>query len=522
MLRVPPSQLRSAHRLAAAVCSATLLAVVVSSMPLVGATARAPVWAPVGSGRINSFPGGAPTSGFPTSLAETVVGTSLFVAYTGVGANTLYVSELGHHGWHLVGDPVFPGAPYTVNDFVHDVPSVSMTSIGTHLYVTYMEWNEPAHVNQIHVRTLTGQHWVDVGGTSLNTNVSDPAGSPRVADVNGSLVVTWEESVGGVEQVFVKRWTGVEWITEGAQPLNLNPAASASDPVIASVGSFGVVAFYEHTSTSLSSPLELVVERDIAGVWHLLGAGPVPGAVGSPDAGLSIADVAGTPWVSWGSPTGTGSAIHVDRLTTGGWVPVGGVANPAPREPASARLAVLDARPYLVLVQSNGTVLRTSVLRLSTRPARWIPSAPGIDLRPGDNGDRAVLFGIGHEPYVVWLEGPAASSCGFGSNIGCAVYAKRLVPVITAMAVRRASRSLECIVHLSDAGFRVPLLISYGRRGYPLHLTKSVLAPGMGLDTVVVHIAGLAPRTTYSLRAEVVTTTGVIASGPTAHVATAP
>jgi hypothetical protein len=383
-------------------------------------------WSQPAPGPLNRFPNGSPTTGDPSDPAIATIGGTPYVVYTG-SANTLYVTKLSGSTWALVGNPSFLGAPYTANAYVHGAVYPSITGLDGSPYIAYQEWNEPAHINQIHVRTFDGANWVDVGSPSLNQSEADEATAPVIANVGGTLYVVWREEVGGVNQIFVKRWSGSAWEDAGVQPLNINPAHPAQGEFIIAVGGVPYVTWEESVGASSTETHLVYVERFAEGVWSQ----PVAGALNTSGSvygyGPSIADVEGVPWVTWTeAPTVSGRSVYVKKLSGASWSQVDGVANPDTSHDAFSTIAAVGGSPLLGLSQFNGTVNDASVLGFDG--SAWAAVGDPLKLEAAKTVKTPRLADVGGVPYAVWAEGPSSSSCEFPDAVGCQVYVKRFEP----------------------------------------------------------------------------------------------
>lgn len=107
---------------------------------------------------------------------------------------------------------------------------------GTVLYLAFNEWISATASSPraalLYVKRWDGQQWMSVGGP-LNVGAETGVhGPPAIGIVGGVLHVAWTEysertdSQGqplDVSKVYVKKWTGQDWIQLGG-PLNYDPA----------------------------------------------------------------------------------------------------------------------------------------------------------------------------------------------------------------------------------------------------------------------------------------------------------
>lgn len=82
-------------------------------------------------------------------------------------------------------------------------------------------------IDTLFVRRWTGQRWVPLGA-GLNVSAGQFVQRPNLAlDLKGNPVVAWVEGQDGARRVYAKRWTGRAWTLLGAGALNLKPQRDA-------------------------------------------------------------------------------------------------------------------------------------------------------------------------------------------------------------------------------------------------------------------------------------------------------
>jgi hypothetical protein len=114
--------------------------------------------------------------------------------------------------------------------------------------IPYLAYTETVGgIRQLVVRYLDNtSHWATLGA-ALNMKTTVNADSPSLAfNSSGVLFAVWNEPAGGVNRIFAKYYTGLEWDEVPGNPLNVNSANSATGPKLGVNGS-GVphVAFQE-------------------------------------------------------------------------------------------------------------------------------------------------------------------------------------------------------------------------------------------------------------------------------------
>src|SRR3990170_6792748 len=146
--------------------------------------------------------------------------------------------------------------------------SPSLTFKGDVPYITWAEVDANG-VSRVYVRHQEGQEWVLDGG-SLNHSLTGHAASPSLAVMGGHLYAAWSEiNAKHVSQVYVKEWDGERWIPVG-ESLNINPAGSASSPVLSGNEATLYAAWTEVNPSGVSL---LYVKQWDGKSWTLLGEG---------------------------------------------------------------------------------------------------------------------------------------------------------------------------------------------------------------------------------------------------------
>ncbi len=100
---------------------------------------------------------------------------------------------------------------------------------------------------RIFVKKYNGSLWNSVGG-SLNVNTNNNAYNPKIAINNMTPYVTWYESNGSVNQIYVK-YFDASWMQLG-ESLNVNSDANAYTPQIAMSDNGLYVVWHENNGTA--------------------------------------------------------------------------------------------------------------------------------------------------------------------------------------------------------------------------------------------------------------------------------
>jgi hypothetical protein len=92
-------------------------------------------------------------------------------------------------------------------------------------YLSWSEQNTSSNVFHVFVRHWDGQAWVADGG-ALNTNPAWDAMHPNLAVRSGIPYLAFGEGASFPYELFVKHFSGGQWVTDGAN-MNYDPASSA-------------------------------------------------------------------------------------------------------------------------------------------------------------------------------------------------------------------------------------------------------------------------------------------------------
>jgi len=179
--------------------------------------------------------------------------------------------------------------------------------------VVYTAWLEGdvAHSDVYVSRQTAGGAWERVGA-ALNVRPHTYTFAPQLAVGAAGPVAAWTEDQGGIDNVFVKRWTGTAWRPLGPTfsggTLNVRPRLPAERPDLAlSAEGFPVVAWAE----GQAGARQVSARR-----WTLLGGGPLS-ARGHDAFSTSVrVDSQGRAVVAWcEAAAGNGSAaVRVRRF----------------------------------------------------------------------------------------------------------------------------------------------------------------------------------------------------------------
>lgn len=289
------------------------------------------------------------------------------------------------NGWDKVGEVLNPASPINQND-ARNADDPAIVSIGG---APVVAWSEADGTNtEIRAARLNvaGTGWDKIAQASdaaspVNQNKDRDAVSPTIADIGGQTYVAWAERDGGNFEIRAARpnaqgtaWEKVGQTISPASPINQNPTRDAAGPSLANVNGTPYVAWHEADGTNN----EVRVARlAVSGSgWEKVGQATRPGSpinqsASRNAAGVSIADIAGSPWVSWVEADGSGNATRVSRPNATGtaWAqPVGG-SNPinAINSGVSRRTSLASAGgiPWVSWTEDEAGVSRVRVSRLA-------------------------------------------------------------------------------------------------------------------------------------------------------------
>ncbi|WP_425145008.1 hypothetical protein [Deinococcus sp.] len=155
-------------------------------------------------------------------------------------------------------------------------PAAARSPDGT-LYTAWLE-GDVAHSN-VYVAQLgpaqinaaqADQRWTYLGG-ALNVRPHTYTFAPQLAAGADGLVAAWLEDVGGIDNLFVKRWNGSGWTSLGTS-LNINPKRLAERPNLAlDERGYPLLTWVE----GVDGLRRAYAKRWNGQAWTLLGGGPL-------------------------------------------------------------------------------------------------------------------------------------------------------------------------------------------------------------------------------------------------------
>ncbi len=130
----------------------------------------------------------------------------------------IYVRRLISGVWQEVGAGSASGTGISPPADGSSYPSLVLAPDGT----PYVGWHDQASgVDQIYVKRWNGTAWEAAGsGAASGGGVSNTPGAARLAALamhpNGQPYVAWQDTAGGDEDVYVRRFDGTAWVEVGA------------------------------------------------------------------------------------------------------------------------------------------------------------------------------------------------------------------------------------------------------------------------------------------------------------------
>jgi hypothetical protein len=201
--------------------------------------------------------------------------------------------------------------------------------------------------------------WYELG---TGQNQFTPWGQFDLVDANHAPVIAWnadDPSHAGQQAIFTAVFNGQPldaqpwvYVAGGTGAFSAVQAQEAQNPSVAMIQGFYYVAARVYDGTNY----EVRVAKLVSGTWQEVGSGPSPINVSSTaDASeVHIADVGGTPYVSWVEGLGT---AHVKKWTGTQWSEVG--TGPKPLQSGSdgpvdqAIVANIGGQPFVAMLMSS-------------------------------------------------------------------------------------------------------------------------------------------------------------------------
>ena len=287
-------------------------------------------WAEIGAGSAtgDGISENSGVSGWP-SLALMPDGSPI-IAWEddSTGDQEIYVRRWNGSTWVEMGGSA-SGGGISQNGGDSRWPSLRVSAAG----VPYVAWEDLSGGDrEIFVRRWNGTAWVEVGsGSATGGGISnDSAGSRRPSlgiDAAGNLFVAWENINPPTHDIYVKSWNGTFWVEMGGSATSggiSNDSAQSYWPSLAVPPDGKPVVVWGSDPTG-SGMDEIFVRRWSGSDWVEMGSGSASGSGISNTSGeswfASLAIAAdGRPVVAWQDTSGGEEEIYFRRWNGSAWV----------------------------------------------------------------------------------------------------------------------------------------------------------------------------------------------------------
>jgi hypothetical protein len=218
--------------------------------------------------------------------------------------------------------------------------------------VTWSEWDGTASYN-IYTKRWNGVSWIQLG-TSLDANVDQKAILPAIAiNSSGQPIVTWVESDGTTDNVYVKRWNGNAWVQYGTT-LDFDLTNNVFYPAIAIDSNANpIVTWCEYNASSYN----IYAKKWNGSSWTALGASLVYDSTKiSYNSSIAI-DSSNNPIVAW-DESDNGFDVHVKKWNGSNWTALGASLDNDPSKPASNPSIAIDSsnNPVVTWIEDIGNI----------------------------------------------------------------------------------------------------------------------------------------------------------------------
>ncbi|GGR07985.1 hypothetical protein [Deinococcus ruber] len=186
-------------------------------------------------------------------------------------------------------------------------PAAARGPQGT-IYTAWLE-GDVAHSDVFVAQLGSGKKWTYLGGP-LNFRPHTYTFAPQLAAGPAGVVAAWLEDQGGVDNLFVKRWTGQRWASLGAT-LNIDSRLLAERPNLAlDARGYPLLAWVEGTDAGRN----VYAKRWTGNGWTLLGGGPLNLKAGDARSASVTVDADGRAVVAWCERSGGTYSVQVKRF----------------------------------------------------------------------------------------------------------------------------------------------------------------------------------------------------------------
>ncbi len=187
-------------------------------------------------------------------------------------------------------------------------------------------WTQPlSGHSQIYARTLLGNNWVAMNGSASGAGLSNSgqsASKPTLAYFdNGQLLVAWQDSASGYNEIYAARYDGTQWLDAGTGSRIgggiSNTQGDARVPKLAAVGNHVSLVWQDdRVAAGKGNSIALYTKRWLVDrfVEELPGDARDRGlttVVGDPGTHAVALDAAGHPFVAWSDTVSGKSEVYL-------------------------------------------------------------------------------------------------------------------------------------------------------------------------------------------------------------------
>jgi len=280
----------------------------------------------------------------PGIAVETDTPYVTWVEANGLLVKQVYVKAYVSGSWNSIGGSLnFDGNEQAA------APDIGLAGI-----TPYVCWQETSvSSNQIFVKHYNGTDWKQDGG-SLNVDSNQNAFAPRIAVYSGVPYVTWfEQSIStSTTQIYVKVLNGSFWDPVGSNSLNMDVNQDAKNPCIAVEAATPYVAWQEYNGLNW----QIFVKHYTGSDWVADGGSLNEGTADAVNPSLALST--GIPYVTWCESNGNTTQVYVKRFNGGVWEQLGGSLNIDPNSGTlDPEIAIIDGTPYVTWVERDGSLI---------------------------------------------------------------------------------------------------------------------------------------------------------------------
>jgi hypothetical protein len=364
---------------------------------------------------------------------------SLIVAWAddSTGNNEIYVRRGKDLLWQEYGAGSASDGGVSNNTTTSLYPAMAVGTDGNPI----VAWSDYAGGNyETYVKRWNGSAWVEMGaGSASGGGISGNTGSssyPAIAiGTDGNPIITWHDSSGGDNEIYVKRWNGSSWVQIGTGSASgggiSNNNYDSVYPAIA-IGPDGnpIITWADKSSGpgGTSGDYEIYARRwdPTSSSWVEIGTGSATeGGISNNTYDSSLPAIAidgsGKPVIVWRDyRTSSNAEIYVRQWDGSSWVEmgtggatVGGISNNAGTSSTPAIAIDADGNPIVAWQDSTGGNNEIYVRRWDPLSSSWVEmgtgsaSGKGISTNAGSSSDLALVGGA--NPLIAWMDNSAGN-----------------------------------------------------------------------------------------------------------------